>query len=236
MTRRHNRNLWLDWLRPRATTLTGDTPMPNTDFLSLAQAAETNLLAEQPAALTEHWAAHNKDCAHYQCSPRRWGDFLALEVQRWGHGSGIGPFGWLVETEEAEHRQTVAVPLAQVRDVLLVPGHGPDRGAQATWYQGGRDGALVYHQISSYGRHNTVYRPMWVAEAKPGPGNQYQGMWGSGGPEQVPGIVTEGLAQPAKDDEIRFNGAGVLYVPCGLGSKVWTDVMREMERYRPAAS
>lgn len=166
---------------------------------------EPRVRAEQPAKLSEFQAQHLKDAESYSFRCERFGDFLALFIERRG-------------------AKVIASVNIEKSAIKFVEGHPPNMEGWLNAYVQG-DGSFEWRRqycFSEYGGQNLGDRAgMFVTDPKPEPG---RGMTIHGGPESVYGI--DKCAQGAADDAIRFEAAGAtLYAPAGLGRSVYDAIL-----------
>lgn len=193
-----------------------------------AEALVPEVIAEQPARFTKFEAAHAADVAGYSFRCERYGDFLAVFMQRgpepeWSYG------------RRRTNKQVSVINLMGASIITLNPGRPADlRGdAYFSWHYdydsqtgktlGIKVGAQQPHY--DYPRYQIVTAPV-AAQTN---GNGYaQDIW-NGYDGRIFGVNVESIARPAEDDRISFQAAGVtLHMPFGCGEAVYASILKAL--------
>lgn len=211
---------------------------------ALARAAEAEMIPQSEPLYEKMVDAHNADVEGYSLEARRWGDFLALFIQRGGD------------------KYVGSINLAQTAEFRLAEGHRPDKKGKLTYYvRFKKDGAedegsmsIGSDALGSYyfnpnevppkGYHYSVVArlpSMSTRRQMISLSTQDHGILvGSGGDivrlgGNYGGIETPGMARAAEDDQIIFNTGIILYVPAGRGTAIRDTLLAEIAKgYKPA--
>lgn len=203
-------------------------------YLEAAAKSQTaEALAAQDGLLEGFQAQHDADVAGFKFECRRWGDFLALMVERQG----------------SKEMQALHIGAGSVS---LLLGNVPDRGGTITFsYSTERtDGGDGYTScwVDGYGfqlkwpegakfvvKPNVPHRSygyscIEMKSEKDGPQMLYMGQ-----PYQVSNVVRGHSiptgARPASDDILHFEKTGAnLRVPASLGQTVYGAILAELEK------
>lgn len=186
-----------------------------------ARAAEPDALAKADALLVEAIAEHEKDAASYRFECRRWGDFLSLFIGRTTH-RGVGDWrGW--QQVYSPETYATSINIRETREIRLDRGNEPDRNGRLEYY--------VSHSVGdnrvmpSYPRPQ-MQRHLFLLDPPPRP--ESEGLIYSC-PDIGPRYATPNYPRVAGDDQIRFEGVGAtLFVPAGLGQKVYDQILQEI--------
>lgn len=185
------------------------------ELAALARAEEPAVLARAHERAAAFAVAYERDLAAYKFECRRWGDFLALFIERANPNHERGEPAAVLTC-------ATAVNLRDTRELRLDEGHGPDDEGVVCYYWntvGGSDRLCVaaWPPAGSY--------PRLFALDDPDRG------YLSYGPDNMVDYKTSNYPRPAGDDRIRFEGiGGTLYAPAGRGAEVRDVILREIER------
>lgn len=185
---------------------------------AVTEAEAKHFSPEKRAELMDRYRReHDEDVAAFRFSCHRHGDFLAIEVTR------------------GEEKFATAVNLKDYADIRPITGSPPAEDALVSYY--------ISH-VSLDGTHNVASVP--IGRAGPGwklvahPHREWQlgcdrifetdaearGTYTTNGFSNTALYRTTDAPRPARDDRIRFNGAGAtLSVPHTLGQKVYEDIL-----------
>lgn len=183
----------------------------------LAQNMEPALRAKQLGALESFRDDLEKDKQTYVFKAVRWGDFLALFIQR-GEVRDQYYFG-----STPTNKHVAALNIATSREIVLSEGRAPDLSGVITFY------------LSYASNPNKEVRAMepsipWkrLLTLKQ-PSEHFGGMLQSSSRDCVTHRM-EGCARPSEDDTIYFNGPNAtLYVPFGRGAEIYAAILQAIK-------
>lgn len=204
---------------------------------ALAKEASVDVLAKKDKLMADAVAEHDADVASYHYRISRWGDWLEVSIARG-------------DADKAKPAQKVStsINLGLVTTVRLEPGHGPDLEGEVSYRADydrdkpnptGLGGSFVY--CNEYyesddppaGYHWKVYpllpeapyRALFHENEKAG-AMAFNGGGAFGcGYGFIAGGSTKNMPRFAQDDVIHFDGIAEMYVPAGLGEKVYREIL-----------
>lgn len=186
-----------------------------------ARAKEPEVLARIPAEMALNEADHKRQVAGYKFECRRYGDFLALFMER---PVAAGNEGF------SQGRLTTSVNIAATRELRLNAGRAPDL-----------DGVVRYHVYDGKGdaRPDYIYcintaPPLFsldIIVTRDSDNCHYYEE------RSHASYRTLHFPRPAADDRIRFEGIGAtIFAPFGCGQAVYDAILKEIEVYREGRS
>lgn len=175
-------------------------------------ACEAEALSQRDFKLWEYERAHEKDRAGYSFYCSRWGDFLAMYVER----EGV--------------KFCTALKVADAVQIALANGvppglHGTLRycntylrmASHQTWDE------LPIRINTDLDGDDDDDVARWMVRLDGSSGSKCSGTYGDTGRE------TTGYAFPARDDQIRFERIGAtVYAPVGRGTEVYAHILRAL--------
>ena len=175
----------------------------------VCEAAVPRIREEQPEWFKKYQQAHADDIASWSFTCSRWGDFLAVYIQR-------GPVRAREPDWYAPQKVCATINLGQSQTISVQDGHGPDS-----------QGRLTIHGDPPKSYQNEAPVRGAVVNLPP-PASSYDNCYHSDC--QYLGAVTiDGCARPAEDDRIFFAGPNVtIPVPFGLGQDVYAAILAEL--------
>lgn len=188
--------------------------------------------AEQPQLLRRYEAEHERDKALYSCRLERHGDFLAVFITR-GEPPPVEchQFGFATRST---NKVVSAINLGNSSLVSFEEGRPPDLQATGQFHSvmewdKATSGWKRKIQLRVADRRPAEWgRPMLLLDAG-GTGARAWGYSMDDSDDRPLGVEVEQCARQAADDRIVFTGA-TLYVPHGLGSGLYFDILKAIAR------
>lgn len=202
-----------DWYEEREAKL-----KPIIDRLSIeAETMKPEVMLQQPARLAKFQEEHDADVQGYEFRCERWGDYLALFIQR---GSETESKYWVPE----KRRICAALNIGETREIKLIDGRLPDLEGHACF-------GYFEQRDNTTGKDEYCPEPLllkneirWMKLSLDNRTKE-EGMHLASERDSLP-VRLEGVARPAEDDLIRFEGIGAtLHMPCGLGKEVYQKIL-----------
>jgi hypothetical protein len=194
-----------------------------------AVAIEPEALAKSDEIFAAAVAEHERQCAGFEFSCSRFGQFLTLNVRRNANpDERDNPYPWY---QNQKRELAISINLNNVRSIEFIEGRAPDRQGELSYrventHDGmGRDWKRVVKPQYPYVPPG---RAIFI-DATPAPSSGDHGqMMGMAYAQQEtqPNHKTTGFARPSVDDRIIFNGIySTLTVPAGFGAKVYQTIL-----------
>lgn len=206
----------------------------------LAVEAEKEALAKADDIFAQAADEHQRQTRGFAFECRRWGDFLAVFIQRLGNDTSKY---W---GEKPEKKVVASLNLGKTPIIKLTGGHCFDRRGEVHYdysLQSDDGGGLVIwdgsYRISPPPKgYQYKVRPSlpYIAPCRPmlrtGSGEKHRGSYG---PSPAIRHVTPDYPRPARDDEIHFADIDItIFAPAGMGRGVYDAILAEIETREPA--
>lgn len=187
------------------------------DYLeTMAREAEPAVLAKKGDLFSESSAEWMKDRESYKFECRRFGDFLTVFIERGANPDLNGVVGYYASTPYSDEEKVGAKELEWTDSY--------EKKSRTSFFKISPE--MPY--IPKSGRQ--------VFMLDPPPSTQSSGgmmMYSSGGPTRTK-FKTDNYVRMAEDDQIRFQGTNAsIYVPAGLGQKIYDQIMKEIAKPQP---